>query len=478
MNLFMRFVCTITFTLCAFQMPQTRLQAMEITDIEPTPSSPAPEQYRRTISQEHLSHRCGMTIPQSVWMDACCSGGGYRAMIATAGFVAGLQEIGFYDCLSAMAGLSGSTWMMGPFMARGTPIDEFTQTLKSIITNGAFFHKTIPTIHAIAHNLEKRFRYDRRLQIVDLYGGFITDRLMSDMGAIAQNCYLNDFATTEHLEHYPFPIFTAIHPHALSSCCCCLFPCKKTEHQWIEMNPWRTHKTFFPHHSIETRHLGYVPTRISTTTEPLLPLSTIMGICGSAYSLSIKELIKHLLNHFETEERMRPREREYQDRGIILRELISSLRHGRLAPGMVPNFTNCDEQNLTLIDAGIDINLPFPPLLERRSPIIIVCDADGSKNTATGHYPALRKAAAYAQKHFLPFPSMKNPIVKNDYLLVFKDPNPVIPTILYFHNPIQKSTFEFNYTAKEFDDIYGAMYNAVVSSAESIREEIIEKAMK
>jgi hypothetical protein len=57
-------------------------------------------------------------------LGVCCSGGGYRAMIATLGFLTGLEKIGLLDATTYMAGLSGSTWLLGPWLYRNCRIND------------------------------------------------------------------------------------------------------------------------------------------------------------------------------------------------------------------------------------------------------------------------------------------------------------------------------------------------------------------
>ncbi|MBY0110379.1 MAG: hypothetical protein K2X90_04685 [Candidatus Babeliaceae bacterium] len=59
----------------------------------------------------------------------CFSGGGYRAMISTAGFIAGAEKIGLLDAISYQAGLSGSTWAIAAWLQSGKNIDSFINDL-------------------------------------------------------------------------------------------------------------------------------------------------------------------------------------------------------------------------------------------------------------------------------------------------------------------------------------------------------------
>ncbi len=55
----------------------------------------------------------------------CFSGGGYRAMIGTAAFVNACKRLGLLDCISYIAGLSGSSWALGPwYTSKNNPFVE------------------------------------------------------------------------------------------------------------------------------------------------------------------------------------------------------------------------------------------------------------------------------------------------------------------------------------------------------------------
>lgn len=448
-------------------------------EMQPTSAAPSYESLRKTHANGNLSLALHQAIPPTFWLDCACSGGGYRAMIATTGLIAGLQECNLYQYICNMVGLSGSTWAIGPFMAKNRTIEDFTAQLKLLTTTRKFRKNLLPTLAQIARNVEQRFAQNRKVQFVDIYGGLIADRLMGDMGAFAQTTCLSDFAMPNMVELYPHPIFTFVHPHQEPGCCGC---CKKTTYTWLEATPDMTRQVF-SQHKIPTARLG-LELRSPDLDRPLLPLSSIFGICGSAYACSARDLIAFLKNslveHFQKE--ARERASAYPNRGIILRELIETLKTGRLAPAKIPNFTDCDEDEIAVVDAGLHLNLPVIPLLERHSPCIIICDADSARETYKRRYPQLQKVAEWAFDHGLPFPSIKaeHAEEKNPSLLVFKKNNRgevdhTLPTIIYFHNPVEKSTFEFDYTESEFDHIFGYMHHAVVSSAGDIMSEIREK---
>ena len=74
----------------------------------------------------------------------CASGGGYRAMFSTLGFLRGLDQIGCLDGVAYAAGVSGSTWALSQWY--GVPDEE----------EG----KDVPRINAVLDNVTKKAEVD------------------------------------------------------------------------------------------------------------------------------------------------------------------------------------------------------------------------------------------------------------------------------------------------------------------------------
>ncbi|KKQ49466.1 MAG: Protein kinase [candidate division TM6 bacterium GW2011_GWF2_38_10] len=472
-------LCSCMCVLCVISLGAMQLQHITVDSL----LSPSYECVRKQKTQEALRHFMGEVHQGSLWVDACCSGGGYRAMVATAGFVKGLQEIGLWDSLCSMSCLSGSTWMYGPFMAKNESINVFIDQLRTHITQESFFNNLIPTLSRLAKKIEYKYAQIREVQIVDLFGGLLADRLMGELGRTAQTISFCDFNDSLYIDNYPQPIFTVVYPEVIERCCWF----NTSEYHHIEVTPELTHVAFSDIF-MPTEQLGVYTKRDVVLSElfgdimQTLTLGSLLGFCGSAYAANVKEimntLIESLIEKFESLSRT---DGELQ-RGIFLRELLASLKAGRIAPGRVPNFTHTDDEEICLVDAGVVCNIPLLPLLERKTPLILICDASDGLGTQEGRYPQLYKAEELARRFALPFPSLRPEHAEriHDCAFVFKRNaagalDPMLPTIIYFFNTIDKGTFEFLYTQEEFDGIVNHMYNAVVQSAESIRQEISEK---
>ncbi len=417
----------------------------------------------------------------------CFSGGGYRAMISSLGFMMGAEEIGLLKTATYVSALSGSTWLLGPYMVRKMARScesyrEYKNILKSRVVDVDFFENIFSSLDTMAEQLEAHYKKMRNVQLVDIYGSLIADRLLGDLDSIAQEIHFSDILPAqkddipEPLGKDPFPIFTAIHQinSPLGSGLC-----SKNIYEWFEFNPYKAKQTLTDD-CLPTRSLGYYPDELSREglVTPLLNLGYMLGLCGSAYACNAGDIIKllqtSLLGIFSQDKGSFQRHGDYE-RGTFLNEIVNTLKSSRFCPAQIPNFTASDPDVLTLQDAGIDFNLPLPPLLTRNIPFIFVCDASGDAGTRSRRFPELHKAAAYANQHGLPFPSLQNPRVVNDHLLVFESTEPNTPTIFYFHNIVEMGTFEFNYSEEEFESLCEYMRMAVIDSADAIKAIMREK---
>lgn len=68
----------------------------------------------------------GKKIPR---IGLCLSGGGVRALVASAGFIKGLDDNGCTEIISYISALSGSTWMLAPWMQSAMPFRNFIRRL-------------------------------------------------------------------------------------------------------------------------------------------------------------------------------------------------------------------------------------------------------------------------------------------------------------------------------------------------------------
>jgi hypothetical protein len=123
----------------------------------------------------------------------------------------------------------------------------------------------------------------------------------------------------------------------------------------------------------------------------------------------------------------------------------------RLWPSKVANFTRgipdaprAAQEYLTLIDAGIEFNLPIPPLLRKDRGIDIIIALDNSQNIAQNMGSELQKAALYASRNKFPFPRIDaekfSTISETSPIIIFEGEGPVILYIPLIKN--SRSSFD------------------------------------
>jgi phospholipase A2 len=407
----------------------------------------------------------------------CLSGGGYRAMLASLGFIKGAQKIGLLNSSMYISALSGSTWMLGNLLARKITTDkicDFEKILKERVTNACVNKENI--LQAIENS--KKLIPWRDTELVDIYGICVTERILGDQdyGSITLSNIIpipSDF---------PFPLFTAVCDTTKKTNILnwlCSFIAGSTKYEWIEINSYWTEIIRFSK-AIKTSFLGSTFSAGNILIKyPEVPLSFILGVCGSAFSLSVKDILNYISEEMSADKKHKTSNRSITD---IISAFWESLEHGRICPPRIPNFLYkvprlsklAQDDEMIIHDAGTDFNLPLPPLLKnvRNIKLIVICDA--SDNASLEEYPEFKKAKKYASRYKIPFPSVRKPVAKNAYACVFANNSlQNVPVIVYI--PLLKyqySTFKFSYSTEEFDNVVGYMEQAVLNSRDLIQDSI------
>ena len=329
----------------------------------------------------------------------CGSGGGYRAMLATLGSLQGAQEIGLLDASIYNVGVSGSTWAIAGALQSGMAVQQYIEQLANKLTSDLVSQVSPAAATQILQGITKRLAFDQAISIIDLYGGLLAEKLLRNFAPNPQDITLADQVKLIDSAAYALPIYTALidQPGA---------------YEWIEYTPYEvgsaTAQTFIPSWSLGRAFSAGK----SQDFAPALSLGFCMGTWGSAISVNAQDA----LQSFKTDA---PPTFELLGIKIPSTIAISALElamkktpqisERRIYPAQVANWMQGLEgplknaSQLTLIDAGIDFNLPIPPLLRtvRNISVIIILDASGTTNDA----PELRKAEQYARKNNLKFPT-------------------------------------------------------------------------
>lgn len=402
------------------------------------------------------------TINHTPLIAAMGSGGGYRAMIGFLGFLEGLEEIGVLDAVSYCAGVSGSTWLLASLYAHQKSPKQHHSYLQE--QTAKKFSMTSQELSYVAQAIRNKLTYQQKLTFCDIWGGLISNAIFQGLADGGQQVRLEELAPLVATATVPLPIFTAVLDY-------------RNTYEWVEFTPFEIGSEYLK---------AWIPSAcfgkkftdgISTDTRPGVTLSYLVGLFASAYALTFPELMKYLhfmiLDYFRKDPIFTTNEQRAFYQPI---ELFENLR---FSPPMIRNFTR-DMENFpleqehyqVLVDAGLDCNLPFVPVL-RRSPNLILCSNMSVSVKQDERFCELKKAEEYARLHQLPFPPIDYNNISENEISVFIDHEKIdAPIILYFPCKEEFPTLKFEYTKQEFEKLSGSMKEVVLRQALTIYEAI------
>lgn len=365
-----------------------------------------------------------------------CSGGGYRAALCTTGSLCGAKKIGLLDAITYITALSGSTWAVAPWVSSGLPIKKFKEYLQDCVAKP--FHETTHEERIlIANAIAVKKIYTQARTLVDPYSDLLANRLLACMGDARQMIYLSDQAKKIESGAYPYIIYTAI----------------DGREEYIDGQTWFE---FTPHTIGDYTNNIHIPTWAygrefndgeSTNDAPEKPLGYIMGTCGSAFAANIHTILKKVVKNEDLQKKF---------------DLSLELQGKRLIPfwAEVPNYMyNMNLENdetlpikdhLKFVDAGLDMNLPYPPISgickERTPDILIFLDASGGQIGKQ-----LDKITGYVLKHKLDFPSINHNNIDKQTISIFEDKqNPLAPIVIYMPRISDQELWNANKENPEF----------------------------
>jgi phospholipase A2 len=415
----------------------------------------------------------------------CSSGGGYRAMIGTLGSFAGMEYIprssrGWTDyfnpkkwymsisqyilewlgyqqenavdntlfapsplslldsCLYT-AVLSGSTWAEAGWMQSRLPIHDYIAHVTNQVKLPIY--KDV-SLKSIAEQLLKKESFGQDTSIVDIYGSMLAQKLLKNLGAKNPNAIdITDYRNVITAGQMPLPISTAVIGKNV------------VNYEWVEFTPYEVGSTYLN---------AFVPAWAfgrefnagnSVDFAPPQSLGFCMGVWGSAFSVSAEDIYNIMLepqlqslsasylsqqfgsvvgsaSHLFAGiyDKLKKQARDEDIMGDELLELRPSASQIYNWAYNVANTQLNTFETLELVDGGLSINIPFPPLLrpERNVNIIIVLD------NSTGNLGSeLPKAEKYAKSHGLKFPKIDYRSI-GKAISVHKDPADIrVPVVIY-----------------------------------------------
>ncbi len=401
----------------------------------------------------------------------CGSGGGYRAMISFLGALMACQDTGLLNTSTYLAGVSGSTWLMGSWYTHACNLYSLKDFLKKQLDNPIYHGASYTKLMDL---LAVKFFYKQKASLVDVWGALLAKVLLGDLGEKRHSSFVSQHKDILATGDYPFPIYTAILPLSRYD----------TRHFWVECTPFEVgsieHQSYIPSWSLGRKFLA----GSSQDFAPEQTLGFLLGVFGSAFTISEEEFLVMYGDQLPSA----------LSQTLYFLSDHTPFGDMRISPAHINNpFYKIDNHELTskdeicLLDAGIDCNLPLAPLLrpERKVDIMIIIDA--SSDSADGN--ELKRVAQYAHAQGLPFPAIDFvptsssvyffkgtgkepliiylPLIKNENFSDF-DPQANIAAGGYC------STFNMQYKEHETEELVGLSYANMRDSTDQIKAAITQ----
>lgn len=410
-----------------------------------------------------------------------CSGGGNRALIGTLGLFIAAARHKFLDASMYLTGLSGSTWVIAPWSymyLKGDfsqdleqSLQEFKEMLESVLDYSCpLAVKGIcpPDMIAadvqiaFANNLAKRFAYDQRITAVDIFGGYVGNFALQKVGISRLDITWSSLKQDAQIGAIPLPICSSVFDLKEKSV---METGHRSEYEWFESGPFEAGSTM----------LGFIPTwalgsifkdGTIVSHAPEYPISFFLGVYGSAFGVSVNDLIdKGLPSPSFTVAGVEIKLPVDTWVRSILDQAKKDMRSKRPEEihAQFPNYSQGlswsalkDKETFGQFDGGMYFNIPLPLLFDRprdvdvvimydSNPVDVQCLVDASRYFK-------RKGIAMPDTEYMPEPLKKKPSAKSkkvpvsqkallaQLMTVFNDPrgndyNAQQPTLIYFPTP-------------------------------------------
>lgn len=450
---------------------------------------------RTKIVQEVLKKEFGIEKPLRIAF--CCSGGGNRAMVGTLGLFMAAAKYNVLQATTYIVGLSGSTWTIAPwvyFYSKGllnnaSYQDSLMDLKKSFIktlddktmldplNNNVF---TVPMLQGnaqkdFANQIVVRFSFEQPISLVDAWGALVGNYVLDIAKSSRMDLVWSDIKSLILRGNLPFPLcsacFDARHDVSKSS--------KQevgSEYEWFEIGPLEAGSKVLG---------GYIPVKyfgspfnqgkiISELACPEYPMSFYLGVYGSAFSLSINDLVEKGLKDPKIDvmgqevtvpiaEWVKKMIEENTDIGTSSKRYEKMhAQFANFSKGMADSYLKYKDF-FQLFDGGIAFNIPLPLVLDHKDravDIVIMYDSNPAD------LQSLKLADKYFKRKSISVPTMgklsKADLLKGKYpMTVFNDPrdksyNKKQPTLVYFPTNVDVSkppftTANFKYTKQDTD---------------------------
>lgn len=415
----------------------------------------------------------------------CFSGGGMRALVLTLGFLEGAQQTGLLESTTYMAGLSGSTWALARWIASGDALSSCRSSLGKLAVNGLEPIIDPEHIHMLSKSATQWLLVDQPLSTVNIYGALLSNLLFADKGGKRFSLSLKETHQKCILGDYPLPIYTAVAPI-------------NRDYQWFEITPFEIGSEYAQAYvPVESYGMKFKAGKSQGKAIPL-SLGYFLGIFGSAFHVTLNDLVRITGTKLLHDIANLPSPLDSVVDEVLYKILQGPLHNLRALPSKLRNISYRmpgnpleHEKWLTLVDAGIACNVPFPVLLRKQRDIDIIIVYDSSAENDS--FDTLKCTQDYAISHNMKFPDIDYASMNGDDMVhVFHDKrDSACPVVIYF--PMKKnirydatfdpialsrdgycSTFNFAYNQEQIDKLAGLARYTLIEQIDTIKRTIQE----
>ncbi|KAK2884074.1 hypothetical protein Q8A67_017711 [Cirrhinus molitorella] len=396
------------------------------------------------------------------------SGGGFRAMVGFSGVMKALYESGVLDCVTYVAGLSGSTWYMSTlyshpeFPTKGP--EQINKELMNRVSSNPLRLLLPKHITNYVHALWSKKATGQPVTFTDIFGMLIGETLIPSR----MDTKLSELQEKINEAQAPLPLFTCLHVKPDVS--------ELKFADWVEFSPFEIgmakYGTFMAPDFFGSKFFrGNVVKKHEEN-----PLHFLMGVWGSAFSILFNRIMgfndvnngstmeeeleqikpEHIVGEdcLDNDEDPHNKEEEYQ--ASWMQRMVSSFfsdsvlfktREGRA--GKVHNFMlglnlnndvplspfteavspvedevdavtdpfefdriyeplDVKSKKIHVVDSGLTFNLPYPLILrpQRGVDLIISFDFSARPSDSSPPFKELLLAEKWARMNKLPFPKI------------------------------------------------------------------------
>lgn len=377
----------------------------------------------------------GKYVPK---MAIVASGGGYRAMLGTIGSFSAIDQLGIMNATTYISALSGGTWALASWISTGMSISAFRNYIQKTVEKDIHV-SSIGEAKNIIDMLSVKLGFDEPITIVDIYGGLLANRLLNHFGSDCQRVYLSQQVERIKNADIPFPIYTAIDARQAVS----------REPHWYEYTPYEIGSPYFGVYVPSWAYGRQFKDGQSIDFAPEQSLGFLMGTWGSAFGVHFGRVWEEIVEKIPGT----------TIKSYVEKKLVDPLTGKRINTtwatifnfmfGM-PGKELAERPTIKFVDAGIDFNLPYPPISgerpERKADIMIFLDFSGGSLISS-----MKKIEEYARRKGLKFPQVDYSVLETKTMSVFKDASdPSVPVVIYFSRISEVELWQAHKSKAEF----------------------------